>query len=1013
MSIRKKAVWLPYDFDTANGNNNEGRLVFSYNLEDTDHLSGGANVYNGQDSVFWTNLRDAFPEELAAMYQSLRSTGKLSYALVERMFEEHQAKWPEAVFNEDAWFKYILPLIDDGTGSYLEMAQGSKAEQRKWWLYNRFRYMDSKYNAGDALTDVIQIRGYAKSNVTVVPYADIYPTVKYGSYLVSQRGSRNHPSVLVCPLDNVNDTEIYIYSASQLASVGDLSGFKVGFADFSMGTKLHSIKVGDGAENYENQNLTTLTVGNNSLLGEVDARHCTALSGTVDLSGAANIERAYFEGTAVTSVSLPVGGILKELHLPGTITNLTVRTQGQITDFSMPDYSGITTLRVENSPAIPVGDILPEMPSNSRVRLIGFSLAVESTDDVEAFYDLLDTMRGLDESGNNLDHAVAAGEITGLDSIAGSWLAEMKERQPNIEIRYQHTTSKLYYYSYDGSSLLYTETILDGGDGVYAGTPSRSSTAQYSYTFVGWNTEMDRTTADANARKNVTADRNIYAAYSRAVRTYTITWKNTNGATLETDNAVPYGDTPQYNGATPVSPDSSGGPFRGWTPAITTVTGNQTYTAEYVPMYSVKFYNGSTLLDTVPVQEGGTAVYSGTTPVDPNGKTFIGWASSAGQTVADPNILENITANKNVYAAFSPVEVPTATTADGAYGVEWNYTATASTLTRKGLAASFTNPVPATTLDGSGSSPFDTIAPWKDMTRYNVIDGEISYSQDDAGYSETDYDTVVYIPTFYYTAYKDTENSKWLWAISPTPLEGYVKHPGSGRYIGRFHTSGSASAVYSKAGVNPLANVTRANFRTYSHNKGDHWRQLDLATWSALQMLYLVEFADFDSQTVLGTGYDDGSVGAMGETGTAQYHTLKRSKAHNMYRWVEDPYSNVMDWCDGFVASSRNAYTSIDYGSYGDTTASADGTGITLPSTNYISGFGYSTEAPYAFIPDRAQSSATLYVRDRVSSNTGVCVLYVGGYYVTNANCGLFCFSANYGASGTGANIGSRLLYIP
>jgi len=43
---------------------------------------------------------------------------------------------------------------------------------------------------------------------------------------------------LECPLDNVNDTEIYIYSASQLASVGDLSGFKVGFADFSMATKL-------------------------------------------------------------------------------------------------------------------------------------------------------------------------------------------------------------------------------------------------------------------------------------------------------------------------------------------------------------------------------------------------------------------------------------------------------------------------------------------------------------------------------------------------------------------------------------------------------------------------------------------------------------------------------------------------------------------------------------------------------------------------------------------------------
>ena len=189
----------------------------------------------------------AFSAELAAMYKTLRSTGALSYAKVEQMFEQHQAKWPEAIFNEDAWFKYIDPLVQDGSGAYLDMMQGSKAEQRKWWLYNRFRYIDSKYNAGDALSDLIQLRGYAKADITVTPYADIYPSIKYGSYLVQERGQRGTPTTLVCPLDNVNDTEIYIYSSSQLASVGDLSGLKVGFADFSMATRLQSIKIGDPA----------------------------------------------------------------------------------------------------------------------------------------------------------------------------------------------------------------------------------------------------------------------------------------------------------------------------------------------------------------------------------------------------------------------------------------------------------------------------------------------------------------------------------------------------------------------------------------------------------------------------------------------------------------------------------------------------------------------------------------------------------------------------------------------
>ena len=159
--MKKKIVLLPYDCDTAAGINNEGSLVFSYNLEDIDSTSGGADIYNGQQSVLWKNLREMFPDELKAMYQTLRSTGALSYEKIEKAFEDHQAKWPEAIFNEDAWFKYLAPLEEKGSAAYLSMLLGSKAEQRKWWLYNRFRYIDSKYNAGDSLTDVITLRGYA------------------------------------------------------------------------------------------------------------------------------------------------------------------------------------------------------------------------------------------------------------------------------------------------------------------------------------------------------------------------------------------------------------------------------------------------------------------------------------------------------------------------------------------------------------------------------------------------------------------------------------------------------------------------------------------------------------------------------------------------------------------------------------------------------------------------------------------------------------------------------------
>ena len=437
--------------------NNEGALVFDYSLEDTDTTAGGADIFNGQQSVLWINLRQAFFNDIKTMYQTLRSQGKLSYSLIENAFETHQAKWPEAIFNEDAWFKYIDPFVNDGT-DYLNMAQGSKAEQRKWWLYNRFRYIDSKYNAGDALTDVITLRGYAKANITVTPYATIYPAIKYGSYLVTERGQRDVSTTLVCPLDSVNDTEIYIYSASQLSSIGDLSGLQVGLADLSNGTKLQSIKLGDASANYSNANMYALTLGNNTLLKTIDVRNCVGLGDTsleghtqtsVSIRNCANIEYAYFGGTKIKALELPDGGILKTLQLPSTITSLVVRNHPSLTTFSIDDddYSNITALWVENSGVyIPYRDILEAMPAGSNVRLIGAIIESESASDAEGFIDILDSMLGLDENGNPISTAVISGTMTVDDSVMQTWIDDINAKYPNLLVIPTSVTSDVIAY---------------------------------------------------------------------------------------------------------------------------------------------------------------------------------------------------------------------------------------------------------------------------------------------------------------------------------------------------------------------------------------------------------------------------------------------------------------------------------------------------------------------------------------------------------------------------------------
>ena len=89
-------------------------------------------------------------------------------------------------------------------------------------------------------------------------------------------------------------------------------------------------------------------------------------------------------------------------------------------------------------------------------------------------------------------------------------------------------------------------------------------------------------------------------------------------------------------------------------------------------------------------------------------------------------------------------------------------------------------------------------------------------------------------------------------------------------------------------------------------------------------------------------------------------------------------------------------------------------TGIGLADDGWISGFGYSKDAPWAFIPDASVDDDD---RERHSIGDFVWPLssrlrpaYVGGVCSDSAGCGFFCFYASNGASYTYGGLGSRLL---
>ena len=179
----------------------------------------------------------------------------------------------------------------------------------------------------------------------------------------------------------------------------------------------------------------------------------------------------------------------------------------------------------------------------------------------------------------------------------------------------------------NGDTVLKSEKVAYGDTPVYSGeTPTKEGDAQYSYVFAGWTPEIVAVTGDVT----------YTATFEQTVNTYTVTWKNWDGAVLETDENVPYGAMPEYNGETPTKAADAQYTytFKGWDTEIAEVTGDVTYTATFdqtLNKYTVtwKNWDGAVLETDENVPYGTMPSFDGTEPTKAGDAqytyTFTGW----------------------------------------------------------------------------------------------------------------------------------------------------------------------------------------------------------------------------------------------------------------------------------------------------------------------------------------------------------------------------------------------------
>jgi len=348
------------------------------------------------------------------------------------------------------------------------------------------------------------------------------------------------------------------------------------------------------------------------------------------------------------------------------------------------------------------------------------------------------------------------------------------------------------------------------------------------------------------------------------------------------------------------------------------------------------------------------------------------------------------------------------------YGVEWD--GSSSTLmSRTDASANFTDPVPYVAGSTNYGSPFDDLMPWSGIERVN---------DSAAG-------ALVKIPKFWYKT--TVSGSHFKIQIADGEADGFSVAPafmdrGDGKgerdfvYVGRYHCS--SSNYKSASGVTPMGNVTRADFRTNIHNLGSTIWQWDYAMLITIQMLYLVEYANWNVQATIGGGCSQTSASSSavfncGGTDSMPYHTGTVSANHTdygdcQYRYMENLWGNCYDWADGIYFSGANIYVIKNPANFSDT---ANGTlvGTRPTSSGWISALAKSSVSGFDwfYYPSAVAGADGQYIPDYcVYSASGV-VLFVGGSYGQNSIHGLFSLFGNYAATYKYAYIGSRLQKLP
>jgi hypothetical protein len=225
----------------------------------------------------------------------------------------------------------------------------------------------------------------------------------------------------------------------------------------------------------------------------------------------------------------------------------------------------------------------------------------------------------------------------------------------------------------------------------------------------------------------------------------------------------------------------------------------------------------------------------------------------------------------------------------------------------------------------------------------------------------------------------------------------------------------TADVLCSISGVKPASGYSKElnliNSRTLAQNKGACYGIIDFTAASAIQLLLLIEYASFDSQSCVGhgiTNLSDGTTNMALNTG---------SDSAVVYRGIENFWGNTWSWVDGINIEANSlhyAYWSND--NYVSST-SDNYTKINFKlccSSGYVDRFGYDANNDFVFLPTRATGSTSVAPHDyyhQKNTYSGWLAGRLGGRWSDDSNDGCWYWFLGNEPSYCFRSIGARIQF--